>query len=294
MTTLRLSAGLALAILLAGCAGLPRADFARTAKRWHADVSAFAAADGNQARRKALHARLQALGLAPRAMPFGSDDEAGVNLLADVAGRADIPLLLIGAHYDRVDAGRGATDNASGSAAVLALAERLRRTPLRNHRVAVAFWDLEERGLLGAAAYVADGREKPALYVNLDVFGWGDTLWMMSPRADAPLVGATRAASQAAELQFVSGDQYPPTDHLAFLKAGWPAVSYSLVGRDEIPLILEMFAGRTPASTPKVMQVIHRDADTIEQVDAAAAARGIDALEEALRAWDASAARSGG
>ena len=39
-------------------------------------------------------------------------------------------------------------------------------------------------------------------------------------------------------------------------------------------------------SRPKVMSVIHTPNDTLEQVDAVAAAKGIDAVEAALREWD--------
>lgn len=59
------------------------------------------------------------------------------------------------------------------------------------------------------------------------------------------------------------------------------------LGADEIPSILQVFAGGKPAQMPKVIQVIHTPDDTLAQVDAAAAARGIDAVEAALRAWDA-------
>jgi hypothetical protein len=37
------------------------------------------------------------------------------------------------------------------------------------------------------------------------------------------------------------------------------------------------------------MEVIHHEADTMDQVDAQAAVRGVDALEAALRAWDMAA-----
>lgn len=260
-----------------------------TAAAWQADVAAMADAEDDAGRRARLRQRLSAAGMPTTAQAFKYKSRPGENLIAEVSGDADLPLLLIGAHADRVDVGRGATDNASGSAAVLALAERFHRTPLRHHRVKVAFWDLEERGLRGSAAYIAQGREKPVLYVNFDVFGWGDRLWLMSPDADAPLVAASRRAAQATGLAITAGDRYPPSDHLAFLKAGWPAVSYSLVGGDEIDGILAEFAGRSPDPMPKVMAVIHSPNDTVEQIDPAAAARGIDAIEAALRAWDANA-----
>lgn len=255
--------------------------------RWYGDVAGMAQAENNAGRRAYLQTRLQGLGLTATKQAFVAGQREGENLLVDLGGPAGAPLLLIGAHSDRVDAGRGATDNASGSAVVMALAERLQRTPLTHHRVKVAFWDLEERGLLGATAYVDQDSEKPALYINFDVFGWGDSLWMMTPDPAHPLVAASRSAAQAQGLAMTAGDQYPPSDHLAFLKADWPAVSYSLVGADEIPNILAVFAGERPVSPPKVMKVIHSPNDTIDQVDAVAAAKGVDAVEVAIRAWDA-------
>ncbi len=264
------------------------------ATAWLSDVEAITLAGDNAGRRGAIATRLDALGLAWRKAPFEANGKAGENLLADVSGPADAPLLLIGAHSDRVAVGHGATDNASGSAAVLALAERFQRQPLKHHRVAIAFWDLEEEGLLGSKAYVADGSTKPALYVNFDVFGWGDTLWMMAPPQNSStpssqaLVDSSRAATQTLRLGFSPGEKYPPTDHLPFLRAGWPAVSYSLVGNEEIAQVLEAYAGKKSRTPAKVMQVIHTDQDELGQVDAPAAARGVDAVEQALRRWDAS------
>jgi uncharacterized membrane protein len=258
-----------------------------TAKSWLADVSAIADADAGPGRRAAIEKRLDALGLQWRNDPFEIDGQKGTNILADVAGGTSAPLLLLGAHWDQVGKGEGATDNASGSATVLALAERLKAKPLANHRVAIAFWDLEEKGLLGSRAYVADGGTKPALYVNFDVFAWGDTVWMMTPEAQGGLAIASRDAMATRGLKLSAGEHYPPTDHLPFLKSGWPAVSYSLIGNDEITGILDAYAGKKPKAMPKVMQVIHTEGDTLDQVDANAAVQGVDAIEDALRRWDA-------
>lgn len=258
------------------------------AARWLSDVRTISDAGENAQRREAIATRLDTLGVSWRKAAFEASGKAGENLIAEVSGAADAPLLLIGAHSDRVAVGHGATDNASGSASVLALAERFQRQPLKHHRVAIAFWDLEEEGLLGSKAFVADGSTKPALYVNFDVFGWGDTLWMMAPeQAQATLVDSSRTATQALQLGFSPGEQYPPTDHLPFLRAGWPAVSYSLVGADEITQVLAAYAGKKPHTPAKVMRVIHTDQDVIGQIDAAAAVRGVDAVERALRDWDA-------
>lgn len=288
----RVPAILTLALALSACTSAPRiagSPATSTSPAWIDDATAISAHATSDARRAAIRARLSEAGLDAADMRFTAKELHGTNLLAPVSGDAGQPLLLLGAHLDQVDVGSGATDNASGSGVVLALARRFQQRPLAHHRVAVAFWDLEEKGLLGAHAYVAEGRERPALYVNFDVFGWGDTLWMMSPDAGHPLVAATRDATQRAGIQLSAGDTYPPTDHLAFLQAKWPAVSYSLVGQAEIAPILQMFSGDKPASVPKVMQVIHSPNDTLDQLVPGEVETGIDAVEAALRAWDAEA-----
>lgn len=262
-----------------------------TATRWLDDVAAISAHADSDVRRAAIEARLVASGIQATTMPFAIDGHDGINLLADVSGNASAPLLLLGAHLDQVAEGHGVTDNAAGCGVVLALAQRFRERPLQHHRLAIAFWDLEEKGLLGARAYVDAQRAKPALYVNFDVFGWGDTLWLMVKDDADPLVAATRHAVDADGLALSSGSNYPPTDHLAFQKAGWPAVSYSLLDGDEIEPTLQVFAQQQPATMPKVINVIHSQHDTLAQVDAADVARGIDAVEAALRHWDAQAGR---
>jgi aminopeptidase S len=295
MPSLRSAAALLLILLLSGFAGDDRAlspadavpASVSIASAWHEDVTAISSHASSEGRREALLRQLDTSGLAATALVFSARELEGTNLLVAVSGDASLPLLLVGAHYDQVEVGNGVTDNASGSGVVLALARRFQQRPLRHHRVAAAFWDLEENGLLGANAYVTGGGERPALYVNFDVFGWGDTVWMMTPEPEHPLVEASAQATASRSLRLSSGDRYPPTDHLAFLRAGWPAVSYSLVGHDEIEQILQAFSGQAPATMPKVMRVIHTEHDTIEQVDAAAVEAAIDAIEAALREWDA-------
>ena len=280
------------ALLLSLVASVPAWADNNVSERWQQQVEAISAGTGTIARGDAIGARLDTLGIAWKREAFVRGDQAGENLVADLGGPDNAPLLLIGAHYDKVPVGHGATDNASGVAAVLELAQALKAKPLAHHRVQVVFWDLEEKGLVGAHAWVAtEGREKPALYVNFDVFGWGDTLWMMTPAAegDSRLVAALRTASTQEKLGFAPGDKYPPTDHLAFLKAGWPAVSFSLVGGDEIDPILAVFGGGKPAQVPKVMQVIHSARDTTAELDGARVDDALRVVEQGLRAWDASA-----
>lgn len=101
------------------------------------------------------------------------------NVIADsVEGEAE-NTIVVGAHLDGVDVGPGVNDNASGSAAVLALAERIAASEVPNdRRVRLALWGAEEIGLLGSTAYVDElVQEDPAeldriaAYLNYDMIG---------------------------------------------------------------------------------------------------------------------------
>ncbi len=273
---------------------------------WHADTLAIAAGTSNQARREAIEARLSALGISFEQQAFQSQHGQGINVLAALPDTRRLPVLLIGAHYDRVAVGQGAVDNASGCATVLDLAAALLRRPLAHHRVVIAFWDQEELGLLGSKAFVKHSADPNgsaarsftqdlaaplALYLNFDVFGYGDTIWGMVPEGQAGFGDAMRAASSAAGARAELGQAYPPTDHQAFLAAGLPAVSLSLVGGDEIPHILEGFAGRRPAVLPKVLDIIHSPGDLPVALDAPAVVQALPIVLAGVRGWDAGPVR---
>lgn len=277
---------LALGLLLSACESPHEPVATETETEWGRQVAAIAVGETGAERGAAIVARLQKIGLDIQRQAFARKGMSGTNLLAYVSGPADAPLLLIGAHYDRVDVGRGVTDNASGSAAVLALAKAFKKKPLKNHRVVVAFWDLEEKGLLGSQHWVETADAPPALYINFDVFGWGNTIWMMAPQKNMPIADAVRAAAQGSGVETSIGSAYPPTDHLAFLHVKWPAVSFSLVGNAEIPGILQLFAGEKPDTIPKVMSVIHTPNDRMDQIVEADAVKAIPVIETAIREWD--------
>jgi Zn-dependent M28 family amino/carboxypeptidase len=83
----------------------------------------------------------------------------GTNVLALIPGSAPGPALVVSAHYDHLGIRNGnlypgADDNASGVAALLAVARVLHGLPPR-HPVVLAAFDGEELGLRGAQAFVA-------------------------------------------------------------------------------------------------------------------------------------------
>lgn len=112
---------------------------------------------------------------------------ATANVLAKLEGR-DPTLrgewVVVGAHYDHLGQRkpgkvyRGADDNASGTAAVLEIAEAFARAPMRPRRsLLFGFFSAEEDGLLGSRWYVEHAVVPPgktAAMINLDMVGRND------------------------------------------------------------------------------------------------------------------------
>ena len=114
----------------------------------------------------------------------------GTNVVSMIRGRTQPhSYVIVGAHYDHLGrAGEtecqqkssdqicnGASDNASGVSAVLALARAASKSSLRPRRsIVFALWDREEDGLLGSKTYVSHPLVPLAdtvAYVNVDGIG---------------------------------------------------------------------------------------------------------------------------
>ena len=111
------------------------------------------------------------------------------NLLGIIPGSDPIlkdEFIVIGAHYDHVGYGsrsnsygptgyihNGADDNASGTAALLELAEAFTVQPSRRS-ILIAFWDAEEQGLWGSKHFISNPTipiENIKLALNMDMVG---------------------------------------------------------------------------------------------------------------------------
>ncbi len=90
----------------------------------------------------------------------------GFNTIAEIPGMDPTlkdEVVMIGAHFDSVAAATGATDNATGSAAVMEAMRILKTVGARPRRtIRVALWGGEEEGLLGSRAYVREHFGDPA------------------------------------------------------------------------------------------------------------------------------------
>jgi aminopeptidase S len=257
--------------------------------RFKRQVAAIAAGDNTSERAVAITKRLDELGIKYRLQSFSDQDKRGTNIIAELPGTGAQKLVL-GAHYDRVAKGQGAIDNASGSVVVLELLAALKTRPLKNHTVTAIFFDLEEVGLLGSKAHVAadQGKNLPNIYINFDVFGYGDTLWVMSSKTDSPPAKALKQAAAESKFALEIGPDYPPSDHLSFLKAKVETMSISLVGGDEIKSILKVFKGEKADNLPRILTIIHTAGDTPDKVDGDAVVRALPVVEQAIRYIDTS------
>ena len=171
---------------------------------------------------------------------FGRDTVIQWNTVGEIRG-AELPdeVVLLGAHLDSWDLATGATDNASGSIAVLEAARllgALKAAGIRPRRtIRFALFSGEEQGLYGsqyyALAHAAELARFQAVLVldngtgritGLGLQGWNELreLWsgMMQPLAKlGPFT--IRSANKTG------------TDHLAFLPAGVPSFNYDQLSR---------------------------------------------------------------
>ncbi|GAB2559820.1 M20/M25/M40 family metallo-hydrolase [Nocardia heshunensis] len=107
------------------------------------------------------------------------------NIVGRIPGYASTGTVYLVAHYDSVPSAPGANDDGSGIGAILETVRALRSEPsaLRNDLV-VLFTDGEEPGLLGAEAFVAEGKydREHGVVINHDARGAGGSplLWRLT------------------------------------------------------------------------------------------------------------------
>jgi Zn-dependent M28 family amino/carboxypeptidase len=126
-----------------------------------------------------VDAEFRNAGLLTRREAIGQSKGAWQNVIGDALAAADAPLFVIGAHFDSVERSPGADDNASGVAALLALAERFGTLEKGRSATAIRFaaFNLEEWGMVGsqehAEALKAVGRRVSGM-ISLEMIGYVD------------------------------------------------------------------------------------------------------------------------
>jgi hypothetical protein len=155
----------------------------------------------------------------------------------------------IGAHYDHLGLGRagtslatgsekgrphlGADDNASGTAAVLGVAETLSRQPVRRRHLLVGLWSAEEVGLAGSKAFLNDSpipAGQLAAYFNFDMVGrMQDNKLAVQASGTSPIWSSMveRANVLAGFNVTLQADPEQPTDVSEFNQASVPSLNFT-------------------------------------------------------------------
>lgn len=183
--------------------------------------------------------------------PAGEGEQLRGRNVIGLLDRGDARTVVIGAHYDHLGYGgfgsrspgdslihNGADDNASGVAALLAIAERLQDAgDLRHNYLFVAFSG-EELGLFGSKHFVEDPPADEILYmINLDMVGrlGPDRRLAVNGTGTSPLWDSIiDAASQAHALEISKhASGLGPSDHASFYLKDIPVLHLFTGQHDE-------------------------------------------------------------
>jgi carboxypeptidase Q len=161
------------------------------------------------------------------------------NIFAEIPGsdpRLRDEVVILGAHFDSHHGGTGATDNATGVAAMMEAMRILLEVDARPRRtVRLALWGAEEQGLMGAQHYVANhlvgqpAFEGVSAYYNLDN-GTGRIrgIWLEGFLEAGPVFEEWMRLDVLRQLgvEVVGPRAVGSTDHAAFARAGIPGFQF--------------------------------------------------------------------
>ena len=163
----------------------------------------------------------------------------GINTIAEIPG-SDLAdeVVIMGAHFDTTPGATGATDNATGAAAMMEALRIIKSLGLKPRRtIRVALWAGEEQGLLGSRAYVAEhygtesspkpGHAKLAGYYNLDN-GTGRIrgVWGQGNLGAMALFQQWSEAVKDLGVEIIAPRTVTATDHSSFDNAGLPGFQF--------------------------------------------------------------------
>ena len=157
------------------------------------------------------------------------------------------PWVMVGAHYDHLGHGEagntladkadsnkthfGADDNASGTAAALAVAAKIAKQP-RRRNVMVALWSGEELGLIGSNAFATKPPvplDQVEAYLNFDMVGrmQDNKLTIQATGTSAVWPKMIEQTNIAAGFDLLlQADPYQPTDVATFNSASVPSLAF--------------------------------------------------------------------
>jgi len=155
-------------------------------------------------------------------------DAEGANVIGDVEGSgAPGEIVLLGAHLDSWDLGRGALDDGAGCAIVIEAARQIARLPRRPRRtIRVVLFANEENGLRGARAYAKEhAAEIPSHVLALEAdLGDGRVreARFLGPAGAVPLFRAAATSVDPLGAGVSPEDAHGGSDLIPLIAAGVP------------------------------------------------------------------------
>jgi hypothetical protein len=162
-------------------------------------------------------------------------------LPAQVSGASVPGEIVVGAHFDHVQAGAGIIDNWSGAALLPGLFESLKIQPRQHTFIFISFAE-EETGLNGSRDYAnslsEDERASVRAMVNIDSVAAGTTAVWVS-RADKELVRAAAAVAGSLNipLERVDVDRVGDSDSASFKALRIPVIDFHSLHSDSLHII---------------------------------------------------------
>ncbi|KAG4278384.1 hypothetical protein FPRO04_06439 [Fusarium proliferatum] len=148
-------------------------------------------------------------------------------IIADTKADDSNSVVMLGAHLDSIQEGPGVNDNGSGVAALLSIAESVKKYKNFKNKLRFAFWGAEESGMIGSTYYVTnlskDESSKIRFYYNYDMIASPQPYYIVYADSDAHKSGAKYL------YEFLTGKGYPAgrfgasSDYVGFLELGIPS-----------------------------------------------------------------------
>ncbi|HVQ41854.1 MAG TPA: M28 family peptidase [Vicinamibacterales bacterium] len=218
-------------------------------------------------------------------------ERKGVNVIGRIDGsRTPRKYIVVTAHYDHIGTRNeqvfnGADDNASGTAALFAVAKYFSTHKPVNSLIFAAF-DGEESGLRGARAFVATPPVDAAsmiINLNMDMIGRDpkDLLYVVGTRQQTFLKPMIERIAKDAPVKLVMGHDDPAekenwttdSDHAAFCQAKIPCLYFGVEDFDQHHKATDDFATMTHGFYVRAVETMVR---AVQEFD-----RSLDEVEKA-------------
>ena len=196
--------------------------------------------DTNAAREKKLFALFQESGCVDDLREQPVKRVKVPNVLCTLTGGSDA-VILVGGHFDFINAGKGVVDNWSGCSLLPSLYASLKPSPRRHTFVFVGFTD-EEKGLVGSEFYASKLRKeelkKISAMVNLDSLGTSPTKIEMD-RGSKNLWNALGSVSVGLKLPLgvVNVHQVGRSDSDSFQDRKVPTINIHSLTNETFPIL---------------------------------------------------------